>query len=297
MTDHPPTSRLLARRRLRLSFQLKRDPEAEKVFGWVLEMWGYTLASTRLGVRHLVWPSFQTEPSALWHTQLDGAPHIYHYTFGLEFTADGLPAAGVGEWCAPSRRSAVCVSRSVSPRMCWRGEAAAAPQLRRRDDREAPAGARQVPRQAPFYGHLPAASARPTSTLRWQGCHHPHLCARNQTQPQRVRAQPKSAPAYGRAALWRRVATALSTHMQHDRRPSRTFMCVRTAALFNEAMSNISDWPAAAGSARGTKGWSDDAGEAGHMGVLTDVAYRRSALAQARVPLLNGLRSGVRAAS
>ena len=44
---------------LKLSFDLKRDAEADKVFGWVLEMWGYTLAATRLGIRHTVWKEFQ----------------------------------------------------------------------------------------------------------------------------------------------------------------------------------------------------------------------------------------------
>ncbi len=29
---------------LELSFALKRDAEADKAFGWVLEMWGYTPA-------------------------------------------------------------------------------------------------------------------------------------------------------------------------------------------------------------------------------------------------------------
>ena len=32
---------------LALSFKLKRDEEADKVFGWVLEMWGYTIAALR----------------------------------------------------------------------------------------------------------------------------------------------------------------------------------------------------------------------------------------------------------
>ena len=60
-----------------------------QVFGWVLEMWGYTLAATRLGIRHTVWKEFQAEPSSQWHTELEGDPHIYHYTFGLEYTLDG----------------------------------------------------------------------------------------------------------------------------------------------------------------------------------------------------------------
>ena len=101
---HLPLLRKLTPEWLDLSFALKRDPEADKVFGWVLEMWGYTLAATRLGIRHHVWNSLQAEPSALWHSDLDGDPHIYHYTFGLEYTADGMPVTGgVGDWSLDKR--------------------------------------------------------------------------------------------------------------------------------------------------------------------------------------------------
>ena len=37
--------------------------EAESIFGWVLEMWGYTIAANRLGIKHYVWQSLQTEPT------------------------------------------------------------------------------------------------------------------------------------------------------------------------------------------------------------------------------------------
>jgi len=100
---HLPMLRRLTPEWLSLSFALKRDEEANRVFGWVLEMWGYTIAAARLGIKHYVWEQFQTEPSSLWHTQLDGAPYIYHYTFGLEYTSDGLPVTGVGEWSLDKR--------------------------------------------------------------------------------------------------------------------------------------------------------------------------------------------------
>ena len=38
---HLPQLRRLTPEWLKLSFDLKRDPQADKVFGWVLEMWGY----------------------------------------------------------------------------------------------------------------------------------------------------------------------------------------------------------------------------------------------------------------
>lgn len=50
-----------------------------------------------------MWQSLQTEPSALWHANLDGDPHIYHYTFGLEFTTDGLPVTTIGDWSLDKR--------------------------------------------------------------------------------------------------------------------------------------------------------------------------------------------------
>ena len=35
-----------------LCLELKRDREADQALGWVLEMWAYTLAAARTGVRH-----------------------------------------------------------------------------------------------------------------------------------------------------------------------------------------------------------------------------------------------------
>ena len=110
---HLPQLRRLTPEWLQLSFELKRDPEADKQFGWVLEMWGYTLAATRLGIRHLVWKEFQAEPSSLWNSDLEGGPHIYHYTFGLAaWSKRRLGGATVHStmviFIAPSRR-----------RHCW----------------------------------------------------------------------------------------------------------------------------------------------------------------------------------
>ncbi|KAL1504143.1 hypothetical protein AB1Y20_010552 [Prymnesium parvum] len=100
---HLPMLRKLTPEWLRLSFELKRDPQADTTFGWVLEMWGYTLAANRLGIRHTVWNEFQAEPSALWHRDLETDPRIYHYTFGLEFTTDGIPVRSVGDWSLDKR--------------------------------------------------------------------------------------------------------------------------------------------------------------------------------------------------
>ncbi|KAG8462690.1 hypothetical protein KFE25_004666 [Diacronema lutheri] len=65
------------------SLRMKRDdPDANREFGWVLEMWGYTLGALSLGIRHVVDPDFQCEPQG---TGMDGMSlyPIYHYTFDV----------------------------------------------------------------------------------------------------------------------------------------------------------------------------------------------------------------------
>ena len=88
-----------------LSVDLKHDAEADSAFGWVLEMWGYSLASARLGIKHFVWQQLQIEPSASWHQDVSSeAPYIYHYTFGVEYSSEGFPMPGaVGEWSLDKR--------------------------------------------------------------------------------------------------------------------------------------------------------------------------------------------------
>ena len=94
-----------------VSFALKRDPEADAEFGWMLEMWGYSIACGRQGVRHQLLDALQIEPSSQFGTVItrrDGAGegatrvpthYIYHYTFGVEYALDGIPVVGrVGEW-------------------------------------------------------------------------------------------------------------------------------------------------------------------------------------------------------
>ena len=78
-----------------LSVELKADREADRAFGWMLEMWGYAIAALRLGIRHFVWQQLQIEPSAAWHQDLSAQdPFIYHYTFGVEYTHEGVPVVG-----------------------------------------------------------------------------------------------------------------------------------------------------------------------------------------------------------
>jgi hypothetical protein len=74
-----------------LCLQLKRDVEADKALGWVLEMWAWTLNAARQGVKHTLLKGFQAEPA---HEGLGSLRdyYIYHYTFDVEI---GKPAGGV----------------------------------------------------------------------------------------------------------------------------------------------------------------------------------------------------------
>ena len=48
-----------------------------------------SLSAETLALRELQAQLDQAEPSSQWHSDLEGDPHIYHYTFGLEYTLDG----------------------------------------------------------------------------------------------------------------------------------------------------------------------------------------------------------------
>ncbi len=87
---------------LNLSLALKLNPETDKAFGWVLEMWGYSLAAAALGIRHRVRRDFQQEPSGGYASL--GDTYIFHYTYGVELSMKtGRPMAGIGEWSIDKR--------------------------------------------------------------------------------------------------------------------------------------------------------------------------------------------------
>lgn len=79
---HKPMLQRLARPWWELSMRMKKDADANRVFGWVLEMWGYNLAARNMGIRHTVSKDFQVEPQGIGTDDMD-SKHIYHYTFGL----------------------------------------------------------------------------------------------------------------------------------------------------------------------------------------------------------------------
>mmetsp|Transcript_9607 Transcript_9607/g.26552 ORF Transcript_9607/g.26552 Transcript_9607/m.26552 type:complete len:233 (-) Transcript_9607:528-1226(-) len=73
---------------------------------WVLEMWGYSIAAARIGIRHKAM-SMQIEPNAYAATSEDfhTRHYIFHYTYGIEYTLSGRPQGfnTIGEWSMDKR--------------------------------------------------------------------------------------------------------------------------------------------------------------------------------------------------
>ena len=67
-----------------LCLQLKRDRRANLAFGWVLEMWAWTLSAARMGIKHIVEPKFQAEPVGMGMGRDIDQYYLYHYTFDLD---------------------------------------------------------------------------------------------------------------------------------------------------------------------------------------------------------------------
>jgi hypothetical protein len=97
----------LTPRWLNYSLRLKLDPMADKRFGWVLEMWGYSIATASLGIQHKVLDRFQVEGGAGISASRARAAgtYIFHYTYGIEYTLSGRPQGvnQIGEWSLDKR--------------------------------------------------------------------------------------------------------------------------------------------------------------------------------------------------
>ena len=79
---HKPLLARVARPWWEMSQRMQRDMDAQRIFGWVLEMWGYNIAVRNMGIRHTVSKDIQVEPQGEGTDDME-TKYIYHYTFGL----------------------------------------------------------------------------------------------------------------------------------------------------------------------------------------------------------------------
>lgn len=81
---------------MNVSLQMKEDPETDKAFGWVLEMYAYAVASALHGVQHILRKDFMLQPP--WDLETDNK-FIIHYTYGCDYNLKGeLTYGKIGEW-------------------------------------------------------------------------------------------------------------------------------------------------------------------------------------------------------
>ncbi|KAF2291957.1 hypothetical protein GH714_042299 [Hevea brasiliensis] len=79
-----------------ISLRMKDDPETDKAFGWVLEMYAYAVASALHGVQHILRKDFMIQPP--WDLEV-GKRFIIHYTYGCDYNLKGeLTYGKIGEW-------------------------------------------------------------------------------------------------------------------------------------------------------------------------------------------------------
>lgn len=81
---------------MNISLRMKDDPETDKAFGWVLEMYAYAVASALHGVQHRLRSDFMLQPP--WDLEV-GPKFIIHYTYGCDYNMKGeLTYGKIGEW-------------------------------------------------------------------------------------------------------------------------------------------------------------------------------------------------------
>ncbi|KAK4853949.1 hypothetical protein QYF36_016812 [Acer negundo] len=67
---------------MNISLAMKKDPETDKAFGWVLEMYAYAVSSALHGVSNILYKDFMIQPP--WDTEV-GKKFIIHYTYGCDY--------------------------------------------------------------------------------------------------------------------------------------------------------------------------------------------------------------------
>lgn len=81
---------------MNVSMRMKDDPESDKTFGWVLEMYAYAVASALHGVQHILRKDFMLQPP--WDLETEKR-FILHYTYGCDYNMKGeLTYGKIGEW-------------------------------------------------------------------------------------------------------------------------------------------------------------------------------------------------------
>ncbi|CAH2061050.1 unnamed protein product [Thlaspi arvense] len=81
---------------MNVSLAMKNDPQTDKAFGWVLEMYAYAVSSALHGVSNILHKDFMIQPP--WDTE-SKKTYIIHYTYGCDFDMKGKILYGkIGEW-------------------------------------------------------------------------------------------------------------------------------------------------------------------------------------------------------
>ena len=84
-----------------LAVAMKRDAQANEAFGWVVEMWAYSIASAQVGVTHELVKHFMLQPPFDKTMQVGGKDaYIVHYTYGDDYDANGRFTPGVNQGAA-----------------------------------------------------------------------------------------------------------------------------------------------------------------------------------------------------
>ena len=79
-----------------MSVALQKDKDAKAAWGWVIEMYGYTLAAYKLGISHDLRPQMAAQPP--WDKAVGDFISI-HFTYGMDYDLDGVFTPGkIGAW-------------------------------------------------------------------------------------------------------------------------------------------------------------------------------------------------------
>ena len=82
-----------------LAVRMKNDAEADKAFGWVIEMWAYSIASAQVGVGAAAQGDDAAAAVGRGFKIQGKQAYIVHYTYGQDFDQRGHMTPGkVGEW-------------------------------------------------------------------------------------------------------------------------------------------------------------------------------------------------------